>query len=118
MLEFLEIDATFRPEFKVYMPRRRIRSLALQRFRIRWERWERQYSVFRFLPGRVRDAVRWRLQAFNEEVGSRPPLSRDFRDFLKNQFSEDVGRLEALLGHDLGHWCGNAHDSGSDFDSP
>lgn len=118
VLEFLEIDPTFKPEFKVHMPVVHVRSVVLQRFRIRWERWERQYAAFRFLPGRVRDAVRWRLRALNEKAGSRPPLSPDFQDFLKKQFSEDVGRVGALLGRDLGHWCGNAHDSGSDSDSP
>lgn len=109
ILEFLQLRAGFLPEFSIVNERHHIRSATLQRFLVKGtEIWN---LPRRLPPGRLREAAVRRLaqlhaalQAFNSARGRLPPLSSALRRQIHEDFADDIGRLEILLGRDLSVW--------------
>lgn len=98
VLEFLGVDVTFRPEFRVINPNKRVRS-TLVRNALEALPPDRWYGNI-FIPPQIR----WRLNRFNRVEEERRPMDPGLRQRLKQEFAPEVQRSARLLGRDLGCW--------------
>lgn len=77
-----------------------------------WWKWVEHRPIFLLRIARIAkrrlglspDSMLSKLRLTRGGQESRPPLSSDLRRFLIEQFRPEIGRLEAFLGYDLGHW--------------
>jgi hypothetical protein len=104
VLEFLRVDTTFRPDFKLVNENKRVRSRALQQL------------IFQppalLLPG-VRlirrspaaHKIRAALLRSNSRVLPRVPMDPSLRQQLLAEFAPEIERLGSLLERDLSHWA-------------
>lgn len=105
VLEFLDIDADYRPsEFAVVNPSHRLRGGYLRKT---LNSRPAQTVAHRVLPAVIGDnatsrlARRFRHSRINRRPNPRPPLSAKLRHELEADFSADVERLSQLLGRDM-----------------
>jgi hypothetical protein len=103
VLRFLGVDESFRPEFEVRNPNRRVRSAALQRavFRPpgplrRLVPWLRRFP----LVHRLRDA----LVSANSAPEARAQMDPALRQRLTAELAPEVEALGRLIGRDLSAW--------------
>jgi hypothetical protein len=103
VLRFLGVDDSFRPEFEVRNPNRRVRSAALQRavFRPpgplrRLVPWLRRFP----LVHRLRDA----LVSANSAPEARAQMDPALRQRLTAELAPEVEALGRLIGRDLSAW--------------
>lgn len=107
VLDFLEVDATFAPEFKTFNRNksRRFKSDAIQRFRLHPANL---WLARTLLPSRVREesfrAMAYVWGTFNTKYHPREPMDDTLRKELVAEFSPEVQKLESLLERDLSHW--------------
>ncbi len=102
--QFLDVDPTFEPAFRVVNENRRIRSRVLQ------ELLEVPGPILRKIgrpltPRKLRHKVMKELRQLNSTSAPRTPMDRDFRRALQAEFRPEVMRLSKLLNRDLSHWC-------------
>jgi hypothetical protein len=103
VLRFLGVNESFRPDFDVRNPNRRVRSAALQR------------AVFR-PPGPLRRLVPW-LRRFplvhrlregvlrlNSAARRRPAMDPALRRRLLDELAPEIEELGRLIGRDLSAW--------------
>jgi hypothetical protein len=103
-LAFLGASGDFQPDtFAVVNANRRLRSERLRHFLARPPGAVRLVAR-RVVPRRLRQAGHSRLKNLNTVTAPRAPLSNRLDYRLRAQFSEEIDRLEALLGRDLGAW--------------
>ncbi|MEP7377987.1 MAG: sulfotransferase [Chloroflexota bacterium] len=98
VLEFLDVDATFEPQFRVVNEgvarrSRRIQRLLLSPLVIRTARWA--------LPQRARPLVGRAWDAINTRGTRRPPLDGAVADKLRRDLYPDMVRLGELIGRDV-----------------
>jgi hypothetical protein len=104
LLEFLDVDPTFQPQFRVVNPNKRVRSLMLRD-------WLDQpiplaQSVTKLLIPSAEVRERWKksLQQWNVGYAPRRQMNPRFEAELRHEFAEDVRRLSGLLNRDLSAW--------------
>jgi hypothetical protein len=103
VLDFLGVDASFRPDFAVANANKRPRFELLQRAIYRPPpallgavRWLRRFPVVH--------AARAAVLRLNSRTGRRPPMDAALRARLTREFEPEVRRLEQLTGRDLAAW--------------
>jgi len=101
-LEFLEVDPTFVPSFRVVNPNRRIRSDRLYEL-IREPPWVLQRLTRPIIPAGMRRKIRRTLFELNSVV-SREPLDPAVRARLRTEFAPEIERLGKLIDRDLSAW--------------
>jgi len=101
VLRFLEVDDQFVPEFKVHNPQRPKKSILLHR--VASDSWIATTARV-LLPGTVRRPIGQMVSDWNT-ISTRPPMDKDVRRRLQEQFAPEVERLSELLDRDLSHWC-------------
>ncbi len=104
ILEFLDIDTSFRPEFPVVNANKVARSNTMVRMLRR-----PPPSVSRLarivLPDQgLRRKLGRRIQDLNVDRQARTPMSPELRRSLQAEFADDVAQLGKLLDRDLSHW--------------
>ena len=104
VLEFLDIDAGFRPQFKVHNENKRVRNATIQRLvygppgpLLGAARRLRRFPLMH----RLRDSV---LQ-LNSSAQRRQPMDPDLRDRLITEFEPEFERLSSLIRRDLSRWA-------------
>jgi hypothetical protein len=100
-LEFLEVDPTFVPSFRVVNPNRRVRSDRLHDL-IR----EPPSALLRLtpvIPSGMRRKIRRTLFELNSVV-AREPLDPAVRARLRAEFAPEIERVGKLIGRDLSAW--------------
>ncbi len=111
VLEFLAVDSTFVPSFRVVNPNKQVRSRLVQR--VVWEVCDPSSRIRRIgkplIPvHRARSAmlrnVPSRLSKLNTAVAPRPPLDARVRAELVAEVADDVEALGGLIVRDLSHW--------------
>lgn len=95
-LAFLDVEASFVPEFRSVNANKAARSRLLQRAYYA-AAFPGHGTMRRLLP----TSVRQRLKALNTRATIRPPLAPHIRVRLEKLFEEDVAQLELLLGRAL-----------------
>jgi hypothetical protein len=104
VLEFLQIDPTFQPDFTVHGAAREIRNPSIKQL-LRRQRWLRQ-SVARVLPTKVRGRIGRSLARLRPPAAQRAQaMDLDLRRRLSEQFRPEIQRLAQLIDRDLSHWC-------------
>ncbi|MDX1546897.1 MAG: sulfotransferase [Rhodothermales bacterium] len=110
VLDFLGVDPTFQPEFRVHNSNRQVRSYALHRLLNDWDALGGLRRAARVLvPKRLRRGLVGAVLSANTRHQPRPPMRPETRQRLQTHFRPDVERLGALLGEDLvARWFGTA----------
>ena len=103
-LRFLELDATFVPEFGVANANKKVHSTKLQRLIRRPSPRLRSWTR-RIVPSPIRRAVISSATNWNRYYAPREPMSPATRERLQEQFREPIEVLSILLDRDLSHWC-------------
>ena len=109
LFTFLDLDSDFQPSLQetkqnvahIY------RSRALFRLMSRTSKWLHRYMGRRGIEVIRATKIPSRLRTFNEVDFHEtlvPPLSEDELKCLRNEFNDDIERLETLVGKDLAHW--------------
>lgn len=107
VLEFLEVDPTFEPDYRTFNPNktRRIKTDVIQRFRTHPVN---QWLVRSLIPARVREesfrALAHAWGALNTKYHPREPMKESLRAELEAEFLPEIQKLEAMLDRDLSHW--------------
>jgi len=103
-LEFLGVDPDFRPDFVVVNANKVVRSTFTREFLRRTPSSARRVGRLLVRSEDQRAALRRRLHAMNTQQRSRPAIDPRLRRELEAEFAPEIGRLEELLGQDLGRW--------------
>lgn len=100
VLEFLDVDASFQPDFAVHNEKRWLRVPTLTKF-LRNNRGARLAA--RSVPKSLR---KWTAGALSRIMPSpdRPPIRPEFLAELRAACQPDIDRVSALLNRDLSHW--------------
>ena len=105
LCRFLEIDASFRPDFDLSLAGR-AGSAVTRSGRLRTLLWRPHPMIATvaraMLPRAARRALRDRLERLNER--SPQPMSAETRRRVLDACAADVRRLSDVLGRDLTHW--------------
>ena len=104
ILEFLDIDPMFRPEFPVVNANKVARSASMVRLLRSPPPIVRRIGRMTVRSQRSRRAVGGRLQTLNAGRRPRQPMDPDLERALREEFRVEVGTLGPLLGRDLSSW--------------
>jgi hypothetical protein len=100
VLNFLGIDESFRPEFRVANSNKKIRSIMLKKFisgaPLIIKKYARKYPLIM----KTKDYI----DTLNIVRFERPEMDPDLKRRLKTKFAPDVELLSGLIGKDLTHW--------------
>lgn len=103
-LEFLGVDESFEPTFKVINANKMARSAWLKDFLQSPATLVRVVGK-RLIPKPLRRPLINLLNDWNKKYVSRPPMNPDLRVQLIEEFCPEVEKLGMLLGKDLSRWC-------------
>jgi hypothetical protein len=107
-LEFLGVDPSFRPEFKIVNPSKYVRSEALNDL-IRDPPQFIKQLYYRVIPSPVlRHRIRSVLEKLNARFAPRPKMNPETRESLRAKFEPDIRELSEMIGRDLNHWVSSA----------
>jgi hypothetical protein len=101
---FLDVEADFRPDFRMVNARKKIRSKALREFLRKphpASGW--LFRAMGLRPDRNGGYKGW-LRRLNSSDHSLAPINPVLRKRLQLEFNAEVRQLSALLGRDLSHW--------------
>ena len=103
VLEFLEVDPDFAPDFEIRNPNKRVRFPALQRLiyqppgpLIHVVPWLRRVPIFHRLRGAA--------LSLNSSATRRPPMDPDLREQVLREMAPEIRELGDLIGRDLSSW--------------
>jgi len=102
VLDFLNVDPSFTPDFSVANPSQPIRVTPAERFVKGRPRLQR--AVLRTVPSVVRKKLNHLLKLGKKPLDRETKLPPDLRTELQERFAEEVTRLEGVLKRDLSHW--------------
>jgi hypothetical protein len=104
LLDFLNVDPNYRPEFGLINPNKRVRSLQVRRILKQRPPWARTLARSLIpVPG-LRQRVRDSISRWNVSYAPRLPLAESLHQELVAELTPDIERLSQLLGRDLGAW--------------
>ena len=105
VLQFLHIDDSFQPDFKVYNKVKKSKSELLQKIlRKASKKAERiDFLLPAFISTYLKKA-RIRFAEWNTVSIPHQPIKPHVRKRLQNEFSDEVDKLSNLLNRDLTHW--------------
>ncbi len=106
VLEFLDVDPGFIPEFTVVNPNKRIRFALLNRLLQETVVYFKRIGAFKalgFAKVGAYDTLK-RLKRWNTAFQPRKPLDERVRRTLNDEFRGEVERLSMLLERDLSGW--------------
>ncbi len=104
VLRFLEVDASYRPEFKAMNVGKEARIKALHKF-LMPSRLSREKMKGLPLADLLRKA-RYPLLRFSSKKAGRRPMDPGLRKTLQARLAPEVESLGGLLGRDLSRWSG------------
>lgn len=91
ILQFLEVDDSFKPVFRRLNPRQELRYPFLIR----------GIAQHRLIPKKLRSTI----IRFNRKIALRPTtISQELKHKLSQMFEAEIVKLSELLGRDLSHW--------------
>jgi hypothetical protein len=108
LLEFLDLDSTFQPEFRMFNETRAVRHVPFHRFfnrpRTRRRIQKTAPAISRILRRKLADLL---IFLFRPPYRS-PKIDAAVRARLTPLFEDEIQRLGRLLGRDLSHWLAPA----------
>jgi len=104
VLEFLEVDDSFSPEFKVHNPNTTSRIPFLMQTIYMSPKWLRKIFRFVFPSFSIRHKIKYFVIKLNTAKANRNKMNPELRKKLQEEFSEEVENLSKLLNRDLTHW--------------
>jgi len=117
IFKFLNIDASFEPQFNVLNITGNIKSKTLQKILFkdnRIKKWVVDNIIKKLISKETKAKIRWKLIEINTKKSSKSvskeiEYSEDFINSLQDYFIEDINNLEKLLKKDLLLWKTNKH---------
>jgi len=104
VLEFLEIDLHFQPQFDIVNPSMRFRSRRLQQLLTNPPRLVRVLAEPLLRSWWLRQRILELVYLINRKKAPRAPLSAEVRKTLQANFAPEVEALSDLIGRDLTYW--------------
>jgi len=104
-LQFLGVDLTFEPNFKVENSNKVLRNRGIQIFLKETPEWVTQASRFILPSQKWRNHLKFNLKKLNSKRVPRNTMPEDLRMSLAQDLTPEVNRLSTLLDRDLTHWC-------------
>ena len=104
MLDFLDVDPSFRPEFPVVNANKVARSDTVVRLLRRPPASLSRLARWVVPDQGARRALGRRIQSANVDQRPRSAMAPELRRSLQAEFADDVARLGALLDRDLSAW--------------
>lgn len=107
VLDFLDVDETYRPEFYIVNPNKRSRSRFIKNL------LKINNLTCANKPGKIKTLakkflllvrVKRKIEGFNTVYFQRPEMDPETRKKLQIEFTHDVEQLSKLLERDLTHW--------------
>jgi hypothetical protein len=108
ILEFLDVDADFQPDFSPANESRSVRLPAVRHFIAHPPVWYRDFvkpAAQRLLSPQRWAKLKAGVDALSWGNAPRPPLNPETRRALQQEFLPEIEYLSDLLGRDLTHWC-------------
>lgn len=102
-LEWLGVDAGFRPAFGIVNPNKRVASKALRDVLVKPQGFPRVLAKA-LVPKHLREGVVRALWKLNSKPSPRAAMSPRLRASLTEEFKGEVRRLGEILSRDLTHW--------------
>jgi len=109
LLDFLEVDTDFQPEFAIINPNKRVRSLSIRRILQQRPPWARTLARTLIPVAGFRQRFRESLSRRNVSYAPRRPLEEPLRQELVAELAPDIERLSLLLRRDLRGWLQTPH---------
>jgi len=103
VLEFLDVNMDFTPEFKVINPNKKIRSSLLSNFVGKQPRITREFIKI-FTTLNFRQKIRKYLRKINTNYDQRDPMSYELREYLTKKLAPEIDKISKLLDRDLSSW--------------
>lgn len=103
LLRFLDLDATFTPEFRTHNGNKRVRSYAVRNLIKRPPEFLRN-ATRAILPTVVRQRIAKDIGRLNVHITPRPHMDPDLRRELRLEFASEVRRLSQIIQRDLSPW--------------
>ena len=103
LLEFLDVDPSFRPEFRVINRNKTFRHRPLQKFFIAPPPLLTKI-LNKITPQPLQGRFLVKFMRLNTRYIDRPPLSTDLRKRLQAEFQPEVRKIGQLIGRDLSSW--------------
>ncbi|HKL50549.1 MAG TPA: sulfotransferase domain-containing protein [Wenzhouxiangellaceae bacterium] len=103
-LEFLGVDSAFEPDFGIHNASAPTPDSWAYRA---WKASTLRYRIRSLAPQRLYDAIRAKRKKRLEQAARRRPrasLDPAVRAALADRFTDEIGRLEKLIGRDLSNW--------------
>jgi hypothetical protein len=109
LLNFLGVDGSIIPEFKVYNSSKTIRSSWMRKMTVNAPQWMRKTgrALFPHQTGR-RDWLMKTLWKINTKEAERKKASSSIRSVVLNHYRDDINQLQNLIGRDLSIWLREA----------
>lgn len=107
-LEFLGVNPTFKVEFKIVNASKEVRSRKLQKILLFFRLSPRQIKrskVTTLIPSPLRDRLQTLFRTVYLVEKRPPPMDKQLRSRLQQEFLPEVQQLSELLGRDLTDWC-------------
>jgi hypothetical protein len=108
ILEFLNVDAAFEPDFSPANESRSARLSRVRQFLAHPPVWYHSAVLpiaRQLVPVQRRAKVNAGIDAVSLSDALHPPLNPATRRALQQEFLAEIERLSDLLGRDLTHWC-------------
>jgi hypothetical protein len=105
VLDFLDIDPTFQPDFPVVNANKVARSAMMVKVLRSPPPFVRRIGRMAVRNQGARRTIGGRLQTLNAGRQPRKPMDADLRQSLQIEFRSEVAELSALLGRDVSRWC-------------
>jgi hypothetical protein len=105
VLQFLGVNPTFEPKFKVGNANKVLRNRRIQSFLRETPDWVTQASRFILPSPKWRFRLKTNLKKLNSKRVTRNAMPEDLRTSLARDLTPEVNRLSTLLDRDLTHWC-------------
>jgi Sulfotransferase domain len=107
-LEFLNVNPDFKPEFQVVNASKEVRSPKLQKILLFFRLSPRQIKrskVVAFIPSPLRSRLQTLFRTIYLVEKRPPPMDKQLKLRLQQEFLPEVQQLSELLERDLTHWC-------------
>lgn len=106
-LLFLDVDATFQPDFAPVNEHRTARLPLIRQMKARAPGWYRllQKAGRQFVSSDLRQVVNAQIDQISLSDAPRPPMNPATRQQLQREFLPEMEQLSQMLNRDLTHWC-------------
>ncbi|MBN8704055.1 MAG: sulfotransferase domain-containing protein [Bacteroidetes bacterium] len=104
VLNFLQIDTTFKPNFRTINANKEIKNPELQKILKTPGKLQKKIVKFLIPSASIRTLLRTALANKNTSIAKRKPISTEAKRKLASMYQNEISELSVFLNRDLNHW--------------